>query len=70
MAKPPLERVARALCSHHNIPENIKYEGRPMWEQYLPQARLVIEAIREPDKSISADHQEAWRKAIDAILNL
>lgn len=48
MAKSPLERAARALCSFDGHAENIKFEGEPMWQSYLPQARATIEAIRDP----------------------
>ena len=47
--KPTLERAARALCSKAGNPENTKFEGRPMWESYIPEARAVLEAIAEPD---------------------
>lgn len=50
--KPTLERAARALCRHEGHPENIQFEGRPMWESYLPQARAVLEAITEPDMAM------------------
>jgi len=33
--KPALERAARALCRHEGHPENIQFEGRPMWESYM-----------------------------------
>lgn len=48
----PIERAARALCSLEGHPENIKFEGRPMWESYLPNARIVISAIREPSAAV------------------
>ena len=47
--KPALERAARALCRHAGNPENTQFEGRPMWQSYLPEATAVLEAIREPD---------------------
>lgn len=34
-------------------PENTKFEGQPMRERYLPQARAVVAAIREPDEEVS-----------------
>jgi hypothetical protein len=30
--KPPLELAARALCRFNGLPEDTKFEGRPMWE--------------------------------------
>ena len=37
------ERIARALCSKANLPENIIRQGRPMWMDFLGEA----EAVRE-----------------------
>lgn len=48
MAKKPKsdwEKAARALCSFNGIPENIIRNGRPMWTQYLDEARAVLIAI-------------------------
>lgn len=47
--KEPRELAARALCRFDGHPEDIKFEGRPMWESYLPQADAVLEAIRDLD---------------------
>lgn len=46
----PLEKAARALCRANNLPENIKFEGRPMWESFIGQAKAVIEALEKPEK--------------------
>lgn len=46
--KPALERAARALCRFEGHPEDTKFEGRPMWESYVPQAEAVLEALVEP----------------------
>lgn len=48
--KPARELAARALCRHDGHPEDIQFEGKPMWESYLPAADAVIEAIgwKEP----------------------
>lgn len=43
--KPPLELAARALCRFRGLPENTKFEGRPMWESFVPEARAVLEAV-------------------------
>lgn len=44
----PLERAARALCALDGNPENATMEGKPLWQSYLPEARAVLWAIREP----------------------
>lgn len=76
-SKPPLERAARALCTAQGLPENTKFEGRPMWESFVPLARAMLEAIREPSDAMVAaadslpcslgtvDH---WQAMIDAAL--
>jgi len=51
--KPALERAARALCLLQGLPENTKFEGRPMWESFLPNARAVLQAIREPSEAMA-----------------
>lgn len=50
--KSVLERIARALCSLDGLPENTQFEGRPMWESFLPQARAALDAIRTPTEEM------------------
>ena len=58
--KPALERAARALCRHAGNAENTQFEGKPMWQSYLPEAVAVLTAIREPDmEMISAAADKA-----------
>lgn len=45
--KPRREIVARALCRLDGHPEDIKMDGRPMWESYLDQADAVLKALGE-----------------------
>lgn len=49
--KPARELAARALCRKAGNPEDSTFEGRPMWESYLPEVDVVIEALigRTPD---------------------
>lgn len=42
--KGPRERAARALCRLEGNPENIQFEGKPMWQSYLSQADAVLAA--------------------------
>lgn len=49
MSISPLERAARALCRLDGHPENATMDGKPLWQDYLPEVRAVLEAIREPD---------------------
>lgn len=39
-----IEAAARALCRAEGNPENSKFEGRPMWQSYVPAAKAAIEA--------------------------
>lgn len=50
MRKPPRERAARALCRFDGHPEDIMFEGKPMWMSYLAQADAVLEAVLPPDE--------------------
>lgn len=58
--KPPLERIARALCRNAGNPENITYHGRPMWESYLPEARAVVEALLDGASEGERAVVEGW----------
>jgi hypothetical protein len=51
--------------------------GKPLWMDYLPEARAVIEAIREPSEGmIEYEHEHGghgdtrliWCTMIDALL--
>lgn len=77
--KPALERAARALCHLAGHPENIKFEGKPMWQSFLPEARAVLTAIREPSEAMilagvmhsgqdEDDIRLPWQSMIDAVL--
>ncbi|WP_337267041.1 hypothetical protein [Oryzifoliimicrobium ureilyticus] len=39
------EAAARSLCRFDGHPENISFEGKPMWKSYLPQADAVLAAV-------------------------
>lgn len=47
---PPRERAARALCTSRGLPENTKFEGRPMWESLLPEVDIVLQAALSPEE--------------------
>lgn len=42
-SRTPRELAARALCRADGHPENISFEGRPMWMSYLGQVDLVLQ---------------------------
>lgn len=48
--RPVRERAARALCRHDGHPPDIKFEGVPMWQSYLDEVDIVLEAVLSPDE--------------------
>ncbi|MQB37633.1 hypothetical protein DXT97_12605 [Agrobacterium tumefaciens] len=50
LPQPPRERAARALCRFNDVPENTKFEGRPMWESFLLEVDAVLEAALGADE--------------------
>lgn len=50
----PLERAARALCELANNPPGATMDGKPLWMDYLPEVRAVVEAIGEPSERMAA----------------
>lgn len=78
--KGPLERAARALCELAGNPPGATMDGNPLWMDYLPEVRAVVEALREPSGSMvvdAADYEavdgfatskHVWRAMIDALL--
>lgn len=49
-----LERVCRALCEVDGNPADATMYGKPLWMDYLPQARAVLLTIRNADNVLSA----------------
>lgn len=47
-----LERVARALCELDAHPPDATMDGKPLWQNYLPEAWAAIMALREPDHAM------------------
>ncbi len=43
------ELAARALCEFDGNPQDIQFEGRPMWLSYLAAADAVLKAIGHKD---------------------
>lgn len=50
-----LEAAARALCRLEGNPENTKFEGKAMWQSYLPQATAAVEAALPYVRDIPTD---------------
>lgn len=81
----PLERAARALArfsvqSEAHFPYISKTEAERSWQAYVPQAKAVLEAIREPSEAMvrlggcrmddggDSDAVLVWQAMIDAAL--
>lgn len=60
MKKPhhPRERAARALCRFNDVPENITFEKRPMWESFLPEVDAVLEAALGAEELAAMKREE------------
>ncbi|MHA6646122.1 hypothetical protein [Mesorhizobium sp. A623] len=56
--KDPREEAARALCRFHHHPEDVKFQGKPMWMSFLPEVDAVLEAALSP---------EEWQRLRDAL---
>lgn len=55
--KPEREIAARALCRHDGNPEETMFEGKPMWESYLPAADAALKAIGRGGAEIIPIHR-------------
>lgn len=65
--KPALERVARTLCSRAGHPENIQFEGKPMWQSYLADAHAALVAIRVPSAAMMQAAAKRRGETIETI---
>lgn len=65
--KTPRERAARALCRHYGLPENARFEGRPMWESFLRQVDVVLLAALDQDQLRQVINQEKGELVIRAV---
>lgn len=76
--KTTLELAARGLCRAEGYPDDDAIGGKPLWKDYLPQARAVLVAIRQPSPEMLMVEpplpsqgfyiEDAWRLMIDAAL--
>jgi hypothetical protein len=61
-----IEKAARALCKFDGHAENIKFEGAPMWQSYVPQVRALLGSVQAAAPA-GAD-SEIWRAMIEAAI--
>lgn len=68
MVKPnprrPRERAARALCALDGNPENMIFQGEPMWMSYLREVDAVPEAVNWA-VNVETEKPRVKRSAID-----
>jgi len=64
-AKSPREAAARALCRRDGHLENITFEGRPMWESFLPVVDTVLAAA--PSFSPTEDDVSLLAAAVEKL---
>jgi hypothetical protein len=61
-----IEKAARALCKFDGHAENIKFEGAPMWQSYVPQVRALLDSVQAT--APAGTDTEIWRAMIEAAL--
>lgn len=61
-----IEKAARALCKFDGHAENIKFEGAPMWQSYVQQARALLDSVQAA--APAGTDSEIWRAMIEAAL--
>lgn len=63
---PIIEAAARALCRQAGNPENATMEGKPLWQDYEPEARAVLISIRQAsDAMVEAGRAAAHARVAD-----
>jgi len=61
-----IEKAARALCNFDGHADNIKFEGAPMWQSYVPQVRALLDSVQAA--APAGTDNEIWRAMIEAAL--
>ena len=63
---PIIEAGARALCRQAGNPENATMDGKPLWQDYVPEVRQLLIAIRDATEKISGvGHATAFERVAD-----
>lgn len=63
---PVIEAGARALCRNAGNPENATMDGKPLWQDYVPEVRQVLIAIRDAsDKMADVGRATAYERVVD-----
>ncbi len=43
----PIERAARALCELDGHPPDATMDGKPLWQDYLPEVQAVFDVLHD-----------------------
>ncbi len=63
---PIIEAAARALCRQAGNPENATKDGKPLWQDYVPEVREVLIAAREAsDAMAEVGRATAYDRVVD-----
>lgn len=63
---PIVEAAARALCCQAGNPEDGTMDGKPLWQDYVPEARAVLISIRDAsDAMAEAGRMAAYDRVVD-----
>lgn len=46
----PVERFCRILCQFNGLPEDIKFQDKPMWEDFRAQAEALLAELKDGDR--------------------
>lgn len=65
--KSALELIARALCRLDGHPESIMFEGKPMWQSFLPNARAALMELQNPTDAMA---EAGANSAYDLVLDV
>jgi len=63
---PIIEAAARALCRHAGNPENATMDGKPLWQDYVPEVREVLIGSRDATDSMAeVGRATAYDRVVD-----
>lgn len=78
--KSPLERACVALCEQDGHPPYATMDGKPLWKDYIPEVRAVLNELRDVDMPMIAaaseraklggngDYPGIFRAMVDAVI--
>lgn len=64
---PIIEAGVRALCRHAGNPENATMDGKPLWQDYVPEVRQVLTAIRDASNKMGESGRAAAHERVGDI---